>query len=95
MREIKDWIGRHVKLSPDDLRLISYPSGKEMRAFEVTVSNLISNSRRSNLTAKGLVASLGHDQFQITPAGRKVLDQADAARELLLKIIGDVDLSED
>jgi len=87
MQEVKDWIGRHVKLSPEDHRLIRYDSGKEMKAFEVTVANLISRGRASNLTDKGLVTSQAEDKYEISEAGLKELK----FHEFLLSSLEDFD----
>jgi restriction endonuclease Mrr len=91
---IREWIGRNVKLTPQDRLMIKMPSGKELRLYERTVGNLLTPGRSGNLTDRKLVDRPERDTYKLTEIGRRYLADQDRMLAEIEEQLKDIDFAD-
>lgn len=93
--EIRDWIGRHSHLSPEDHVIKRFDSNKELPAYAIAVGNSLTRPTKNNCRGRGLVESLHRDSHGITKSGRSHLANEEKAITEIQALIGDISFADE
>ncbi|MEO6217274.1 MAG: hypothetical protein ABIO86_14695 [Sphingomonas sp.] len=83
-QEVIRYVRHEAALPPEALKPRQKRNGEPQ--FHLIVRNSLEEGRRGNLEDKGFVHCLGHDKYEITPAGLERLQEIQRHRDMLSEL---------